>query len=140
MLTWSYTSTVLSNILFTKKTNNDKYPHLGHSLTSKHAKCTEQAEHCLGKFWLARVNFEHVRFLSRMAKILSSMLYQAVRGNIILAFPGYVTLPSIGNFTQTDVVYPAWVWFPSLGMVTQPEYGYPSWVKLPRLGKITQSG
>ena len=50
------------------------------------------------------------------------MLYQAVRGKIILGwvtFPGYVTLPSLGNFTQTDVVYPAWVWLPSLGMITQ---------------------
>ena len=72
----------------------------------------------------ARVNFwyEHTRLLSRMAKILSSMLYQAVGGKIILGwvtFLGYVTLPSQGNFTQTDVVYPAWVWLPSLGTVTQ---------------------
>ena len=56
---------------------------------------------------MARVNFwyEHTRLLSRMAKILSSMLYQAVRGKIILGwvtFPGYVTLPSHGNFTQTS--------------------------------------
>ena len=58
------------------------------------------------------------------------MHYQAVRGNIILCwvnFPGYVTLPSLDNFTkslgQTDVVYPAWVWSPSLGMVTQPVNG-----------------
>ena len=41
------------------------------------------------------VNFwsEDIRFLSRMAKISSSMLYQAVRGKIILGwvtFPGYV--------------------------------------------------
>ena len=46
------------------------------------------------------------------------MLWQAVRGEIILGwvtFPGYVTLPSHGNFTQTDVAYPAWVWLPSLG-------------------------
>ena len=65
-----------------------------------------------------------------MAKILSSMVYQAVRGKIILGwvtFPGYVTLPSHGNFTQTDVV-------------TQPEYGYPGWVRLPRLGKENQPG
>ena len=43
-----------------------------------------------------------------MAKILSSMLYQAVGGKIILGwvtFLGYVTLTSQGNFTQTDVVY-----------------------------------
>ena len=33
--------------------------------------------------------------------------------------PGYVTLPSHGNFTQTDVVYPAWVWLPKQGKVTQ---------------------
>ena len=61
-------------------------------------------------------------FLSRMAKMLTNMLYQAVRGQLILGwviFPGYVTLPSHGNFTQTDVVYPAWVWLPSLAMVTQ---------------------
>ena len=61
-------------------------------------------------------------FMSQMAKILSSMLYQAIRGKIILGwvtFPGYVTLPSHGNFTQTGVVYPAWVWLTSLGMVTQ---------------------
>ena len=41
-----------------------------------------------------------------------SMLYQAVGGKIILGwvtFLGYVTIPSQGNFTQTDVVYPAWV-------------------------------
>ena len=66
-----------------------------------------------------------------MANILSSMHYKAVRSKIILGwvpFPGYVTLPSYGNFTQTDVFYPAWVWFPSVGMVTQPEYGYPSCV------------
>ena len=52
------------------------------------------------------------------------MLYQAVRGKIILGwvtFQGYVTLPTLGNFTQTDVVYPAWVWLSSLGMVIQPE-------------------
>ena len=70
-----------------------------------------------GKFWS-----EHTRFLPRIAKILSSMLDQAMRGKIILGwvtFPGYVTLPSHGNFTQTDVVYPAWVWLPSLGTVTQ---------------------
>ena len=61
-------------------------------------------------------------FLSQMVKILFSMLYQAVRGKIILdwvTFPGYVTLPSHGNVTQTDVVYPARVWLPSLAMVTQ---------------------
>ena len=72
----------------------------------------------------ARVNFwsEHTHFCSsQMAKVLSSMLYQAVKGKIILGwvtFPGYVTLPSHGYFTQTDVVYPGWVWLPSLGMVT----------------------
>ena len=65
---------------------------------------------------------EHTGFLSQMAKILSSMLYQAVRGKIILGrviFPGYVTLPIHGIFTQTDIVYPAWLWLPSLGTVTQ---------------------
>ena len=36
-----------------------------------------------------------------------------------VTFPGYVTLPSHGNFTQTDVVYPALVWLPRLGIVTQ---------------------
>ena len=43
-----------------------------------------------------------------MAKLLSSMLYQAVGGKIILGwvtFLGFVTLPIQGNFTQTDVVY-----------------------------------
>ena len=74
--------------------------------------------------FLAWVNFwyEHTRLLSRMAKILSSMLYQAVGGKIILGwvtFLGYVTLPSQSNFTQTDVVYPAWVRLPMLGKVTQ---------------------
>ena len=57
-----------------------------------------------------------------MAKIISSMLYQAVRGKIMLGwvtFPGYVTLPSHGNFTQTDVVSPASVRLPSLGIVTK---------------------
>ena len=70
-----------------------------------------------------------------MAKILHSMLYQAMRGKIILSwftFQGCVTLHSLGIFTQTDVVYQAWVWLPSLGMVTQ--------AGLPRLGKITQPG
>ena len=63
------------------------------------------------------------------------MLYQAVRGKIILSwvtFPGNVNLPSLDNFTQTDVVYQAWVWLPSLGMVTQ--------AGVPRLAKITQPG
>ena len=63
-----------------------------------------------------------MHFLLRMANMLPSMLYQAVRGKIILGwviFPGYVTLPSHGNFTQTDVVHPAWIWLPSLGMITQ---------------------
>ena len=71
------------------------------------------------------------------------MLYQAVRGKSILGwvtFPGYITLPSLGNFTKTDVVYRALVWLPSLGMVTQPEYAYPSWVKLPRLGIVAILG
>ena len=57
-----------------------------------------------------------------MAKILSSMLYQAVRREIILGwvtFSGIVPLPSHGNFTQTDVVYPAWVRLPKLGKDTQ---------------------
>ena len=59
--------------------------------------------------FFAWVNFwsEHTRFLSQMENILSSILYQAVRGKIILdwvTFQGYVTLPSHGNFTQTDVV------------------------------------
>ena len=68
--------------------------------------------------FLAWVNFwyEHTHLLSRMAEILSSMLYQAVGGKIILGwvtFLGYVSLPSQGNFTQTNVVYPAWVWLPS---------------------------
>ena len=38
-------------------------------------------------------------------------------GKIILGwvtFLGYVTLPSQGNFTETDVVYPACVWLPSI--------------------------
>ena len=46
------------------------------------------------------------------------MLYQAVRGKIILGwvtFQGYVDLPSHGFFTKTDVVYPARVWSPSMG-------------------------
>ena len=50
------------------------------------------------------------------------MLYQAARSKIILGwstFQGYVTLPSHGNFTQTDVVNPTWVWLPNLGTVTQ---------------------
>ena len=57
-----------------------------------------------------------------MENILSSMLYQAVSGEIIIGlvtFPGYVTLPSHGNFTQTDVVYPAWVWLLKQGKITQ---------------------
>ena len=67
--------------------------------------------------FFARVNFwyEHMRLLSRMAKILSSMLYQAVGGKLILGwvtFLVYVTLPIQGNFTQTEV-YPAWVWLAS---------------------------
>ena len=62
-------------------------------------------------FW-----YEHTRLFSRMAKILSNMLNQAVGGEIILGwvtFLGYVTLPTPVNFTQIDVVYPAWVWLPS---------------------------
>ena len=50
------------------------------------------------------------------------MLDQAVRGKLILGwvtFPGYVTLPSHGNFNQTNVVYTAWVWLLSMGTVTQ---------------------
>ena len=46
-----------------------------------------------GKFWS-----EHTRFLSQMVNILFSMLYQAVRGQLILGwvtFPGYVTLPKL---------------------------------------------
>ena len=75
-------------------------------------------------FFLARLNLwsEHTHFLSRMAKILSNMLYQAVRGKMILgwsSFPGYVTLPSNGNFTKTNVVNPTLVWLPSLGVDTQ---------------------
>ena len=51
----------------------------------------------------ARVNFwsEHTRFFVANGKIFSGMLYRAVRGKIILGwviFPGYVTLPSYGNF------------------------------------------
>ena len=60
--------------------------------------------------------------LAQMGKILSRILFQVVKGKIILGwviFLGYVTLPSHGNFTQTDEVYPAWVWLPSLGTVTQ---------------------
>ena len=52
------------------------------------------------------------------------MLYQAVRGKIILAwvtFSGYVPLPSHGKFTQ-------------------PKFGTPAWVNLPKLGKFTQAG
>ena len=63
---------------------------------------------------LARVNFcyEHTR---QMAKITTSMPYQAVGGKIILGwvtFLSYVTLPSQGNYIQTDVVYPALVGYP----------------------------
>ena len=83
-----------------------------------------RASRALLGYFLAQVNFEseHMVFLSQMAEILSSMLYQAMRGNIILGwltFPDYVTLPSHGYFYQTDVVYPALVWLPSLGKVTQ---------------------
>ena len=51
--------------------------------------------------FLVRVNFwyEHMRLLLQMANILSSMLYRAVGGKIILGwitFLGYVTLPSQG--------------------------------------------
>ena len=47
-----------------------------------------------------QVNFwsEHRRFLSQMVKTLFSMLYQFVRGQLILdwvTFPGYVTLPKL---------------------------------------------
>ena len=53
------------------------------------------------------------------------MLDQAVRGKLILGwvtFPGYVTLPSYGNFNQTNVVDTAWVWLLSMGTV--------SWVRI----------
>ena len=58
------------------------------------------------------------------------MLYQAVRGNFFLGwvtFQGYVTLPSLGNFTQT-------------GVVSQPVYGYQALVWLPSLSTVTQAG
>ena len=74
----------------------------------------------LGKFLVLTYA---VFFLLRIAKIFSSMLYQAVGVEIILGwviFPGYVTLPSTGNFTQTDVVYPAWIWVLSLCNFSQP--------------------
>ena len=72
-------------------------------------KCTQQAQRCSGKFLLARVNFwsEYARFFPANGKYIIK-LYQAVRGKLIngwLAFPGFVTLPSLGIFTQTDVVY-----------------------------------
>ena len=70
-----------------------------------------------------------------MTKILSNMIYQVVRGKVILAwvtFPGYVPLPSHGNFTQPGYGYPAWVRLPKLGKVT--------WVKLFRLVKVTKAG
>ena len=41
----------------------------------------------------------------------------------------YVTLPSHGNFTQTNEVYPAGIWLPSLGTVTKAGYSYPGWVE-----------
>ena len=69
----------------------------------------------LGKF----VGLKIRSFLSQMAHILSSLLYQAVRGKVILewvTFPGYVTLPIFVKFIQTDV--------PSVGMVIQPGYCY----------------
>ena len=81
--------------------------------------------------WLGEIVGLNIRvLLSRMAKILSSMLYQAVRGKIIL---GWVTFPGY-------VPYPAMVTLPKLMKFTQPGYGYPSWVKLPRLGNFTQPG
>ena len=77
--------------------------------------CTDQAKRCLGKIVVALVILlsKQMLFLSQMAKILLIMLYQFVRDKIILScvtFPGYLTLASLGNFTQTDLVYPAgWV-------------------------------
>ena len=64
----------------------------------RHGKCTEQAERCSGFFFCSsNLWSENNFFLSPTAKILSSILYQAVRGKIILGwvtFPGYVTLSS----------------------------------------------
>ena len=70
------------------------------------------------KMYLASLSlwYEHTHILSQMAKILSSLLYQAVEGKIILGcvtFLDYVTLPSQGKSTKTDVVNPAWLWLPS---------------------------
>ena len=85
----------------------------------------------------ARVNFwsEHMHFFVANCKNIFQ-LYQAVSGNIFLGWvnlTGYVTLPSLGKFTQ------AGYGFPKMGEVTQAGYSYPRWVKLPRLGKITQT-
>ena len=77
--------------------------------------CIDQPKHCSGEIVLALVNLWSIQrhFLSEMAKILFIMLYQSVRYKIIMGcvtFPGYVALASLGNFTQTDVVYRAgWV-------------------------------
>ena len=47
-------------------------------------KMYRESQALLGYFFLTLVNFwsEHMRFLSRMAKFLSSMLFQAVRVNL----------------------------------------------------------
>ena len=87
------------------------YPE-NNSSSARHAKCTEKAKRCLGKIVVALVIFwsKQIHFLSQTAKILLIMLYLFVRDKIILGcvtFPGYLTLASLGNFTQTDVGYSA---------------------------------
>ena len=83
--------------------------------------------------WLGYFFSLNIRiFLLQMDKTLSSMLYQAARVKNILGsvtFPGYVTLPSQGNFTQTGVTVPR------LGKVVNPAR-----VTLHRLGNLTHAG
>ena len=63
----------------------------------RHEECTEQAKRCLGffLFYSGKLLVEHTYFWLQMKKKLSSILYQAVRGKIILGwvtFPGYLPL------------------------------------------------
>ena len=55
-------------------------------------------------------------------------------------FTVWLTLLSLGYFTQSGQLYPGLVTLPSLGNLTKPLLPNPPWVTLPRVGKLTQAG
>ena len=71
-------------------------------------------------------------------KILFSMLYQAVRGKLILdrvTFPGWIRLPSLDKFDLTGYSDQGCIKLLRLDKVVSPAR-----VTLPRLGNLTQTG